>query len=182
MPGGGDTLSDQLGFIFEVAACSGCMACVVACQDQNDLPGDGPSFRQVTKLEQDGPPPVLAFLSLSCQHCGDAPCLMACPTGAIFRHHPGEVVDVNRDLCVGCRSCALACPFGAVHFLADGKMAKCNFCHQYMAHGLQPACVRICPTGALRLGPLEDYSQDKAAQASRSILQAAAHQATGFKE
>ncbi len=168
-------MTEQLGFIFDVNRCSGCMACVVACQDQNDLPGDGPAYRQVSKLEESGVAPIVAFLSLSCQHCGDAPCLMVCPTGAIFRHKVGNIIDVDRDLCVGCRSCALACPFGAVHFLSDGKMAKCHFCHERMEYGYEPACVRVCPTKALRLGPVEDISKEKAAKASNSILKSIVH-------
>lgn len=168
-------MTDQLSFIFDINRCSGCMACVVACQDQNDLPANGPAYRQVTKFEETGPPIIYAHLSLSCQHCGDAPCLMVCPTGAIFRHGKGNIVDVDRALCVGCRSCALACPFGAVHFMPDGKMAKCHFCHERMEHGYEPACVRVCPTKALTMGPAENYSANKAAKASLTILKNTVH-------
>ena len=66
----------QLGFAFDMSRCSGCMACVVACMDQNDIPGDGQSFRQVVKLEQGAYPSVqMAFVTLACFHCNDAPCL-----------------------------------------------------------------------------------------------------------
>jgi Fe-S-cluster-containing dehydrogenase component len=37
----------QLGFSFDVSRCSGCMACIVACLDQNDLPDNGSRFRHV---------------------------------------------------------------------------------------------------------------------------------------
>ena len=151
------------------------MACVVACQDQNDLPADGPAYRQVAKFEENGQQVIIAHLSLACQHCGDAPCLMVCPTGAIFRHKTTGIVDVNRDLCVGCRSCALACPFGAVHFMPDGKMAKCHLCNERMKHGYEPACVRVCPTKALKLGPIEGMSKAKAARASETILKSLIH-------
>ena len=39
------------GFSLDLTRCSGCMACVVACMDQNDLPEKGPSFRQVVRFE-----------------------------------------------------------------------------------------------------------------------------------
>ena len=98
----------QMAFSFDVSRCSGCMACVVACQDENDLPGDGLSFRHVTRLEKGQYPKAsISFLSLACLHCGDAPCMMVCPTGAIYKRDWDGIVDVNRDLCVGCHSCAL---------------------------------------------------------------------------
>ena len=105
-------MSKQLGFSFDTSKCSGCMACIVACQDQNDLPGNGIAFRHVTRLEKGRHPEArIAFLSLSCLHCGDAPCLMVCPTGAIFRREHGRMVDVNRDLCVGCPQLRPGLPF-----------------------------------------------------------------------
>jgi anaerobic dimethyl sulfoxide reductase subunit B (iron-sulfur subunit) len=172
-------MNDQIAFHFDINRCSGCMACVVACQDQNDLPGEGPAYRQVSKFEEAGAAPIIAHLSMSCQHCGEAPCLTVCPTGAIFRRKAGGIVDVDRDRCVGCRSCALACPFGAVHFMADGKMAKCHFCADRMEHGLEPACVRTCPTKALTLGPADDMSQNKAAKAAQTILKTVVHSEPG---
>ena len=75
---------------------------------------------------------------------------MVCPTGAIFRIEENGVIDINRDLCVGCHSCELACPFGAPKFAMDRKMVKCNMCIIRMEHDLQPACVYICPTKALK--------------------------------
>ena len=175
-------MTQQLGFSFDPERCSGCMACIVACQDQNDLPGDGAAFRRVNRLERGGSSPRLAFLSLACLHCGDAPCLMACPTGAIFRQGRGGIIQVDRDLCVGCHSCALACPFGAPQFLEDGRMAKCDFCAVRMEHGLKPACVRVCPTRALDLGPLNNLADQKAAKASRAILEALTFKASGTPE
>lgn len=163
----------QLGFSFDISRCSGCMACVVACQDQNDMPEDAVSFRHVTRLEQgDYPEDSTSFLSVACFHCGDAPCLMVCPTGAIFKRGQDGVVDVNVDLCVGCHSCVLACPFGAPRFPEGEKMRKCNFCIERVQHGLEPACVRACPTRALGFGPMDTLAVAKAEKASLSILQA----------
>jgi anaerobic dimethyl sulfoxide reductase subunit B len=116
----------QCAFSFDVSRCSGCMACTVACQDQNDFAADEMvAFRHVTKYEEGQYPEArIVHFSLSCQHCGDAPCLAVCPTGAIFREQGDGAVRVDRDLCVGCHSCELACPFGAPKFPQDGKMAK----------------------------------------------------------
>jgi anaerobic dimethyl sulfoxide reductase subunit B (iron-sulfur subunit) len=151
------------------------MACVVACMDQNDLPGDGISFRRVTRLERaHNPKASLAFLSISCLHCGDAPCILSCPTGALFKRSADGIVDVHRDLCVGCHSCALACPFGAPQYPDDGKMSKCNLCVERIHAGMEPACVRACPTKALGFGPMQILSREKAERASTAILQSLA--------
>ncbi|MDA8124495.1 MAG: 4Fe-4S dicluster domain-containing protein [Deltaproteobacteria bacterium] len=162
----------QYAFSFDVARCSGCNACVLACQDQNDfVAGEAVAYRHVTKHEAGAYPEAhLAHLSLSCQHCGDAPCLVVCPVGAISRRADDGAVLVNRHLCVGCHSCELACPFGAPKFPEDGKMAKCDFCTVRQAQGLKPACVRVCPARALDYGPIERLSEKKAESASVLIL------------
>jgi len=160
-------MRNQLSFSFDVSRCSGCMACIVACQDQNDFVAENVAYRHVTSYEADA---RVFFMSLSCLHCGDAPCLMVCPTGAIFRREQGGIVDVNRDLCVGCHSCELACPFGAPKFADDGKMTKCDFCNARMEYGFKPACVRVCPTRALNLGFLEEISEQKSEKAAANIL------------
>ena len=162
----------QIGFSFDVTRCSGCMACVVACQDENDLPENGPSFRHVTRVERgECPTVIMSFLSLACLHCGDAPCLMVCPTGAIYKRGEDGIVDVHQDLCVGCHSCALACPFGAPQYPDGGKMSKCHFCADRVDHGMEPACVRVCPTRALGFGSMDNLSRQKAEKASRLVLE-----------
>lgn len=162
---------NQLSFSFDVSRCSGCMACVVACQDQNDIISGEIAFRNVTRCEQgNGSDVSISFVSLSCMHCGDAPCLMACPTGAIHKNRHGGIIDVNRNLCIGCHSCELVCPFGAPKFAEDGKIAKCDFCITRMTNGMQPACVRVCPTRALTFGPNDEQISKKAQQAGLKIL------------
>jgi len=162
----------QYAFAFDVARCSGCLACVVACQDQNDWAADGVvAFRQVTKHEAGGGPETrILHLSLSCQHCGDAACIVVCPMRAISRRDSDGAVLVDRDLCVGCHSCELACPFGAPKFPDDGKMSKCDMCYVRRDHELVPACVRVCPVQAIACGPIEKLSEQKTEKASVRIL------------
>lgn len=159
----------QYTFSLDVTRCTGCSACMVACQDQNDLVGVV-AFRHVTKHEAGAYPEAhFAYFSIACQHCGDAPCIVVCPMRAISRRDSDGVVLVDRHRCIGCHSCALACPFGAPQF-AHGKMVKCDLCHVRRDHGLTPACVRVCPTRALDCGPVEELSAEKAEAASVRIL------------
>jgi anaerobic dimethyl sulfoxide reductase subunit B (iron-sulfur subunit) len=161
----------QYSFSFDVNRCSGCMSCIVACLDENDLPGDSPSFRHVTQMEKGQYPFVgISFFSISCLHCGDAPCLMVCPTGAISKRDKDGVVEVNQDLCIGCHSCALACPFGAPQFPEGVRMSKCHFCIDRVEHDLEPACVRVCPGKAIGFGPVDELAEQKAHKASIALL------------
>ena len=62
------------------------------------------------------------FLPMSCQHCEDAPCLTACPTGAVFREDTDGPVLLRQDKCIGCRACEVAC--SAYH--ANPKYSSIN--------------------------------------------------------
>jgi anaerobic dimethyl sulfoxide reductase subunit B len=162
----------EVGFSFDMSRCSGCMACVVACMDQNDIPGDGRSFRDVVRLEQGQYPSAkMSFISLACFHCADAPCINVCPKAAISRNENWGIVVVNEDLCIGCHACAMVCPFGAPQFYPGEKMKKCNLCIDRVSHGLEPACVHTCTTKALGYGPLQELSRKKAQKASIKILE-----------
>lgn len=148
-------MKQQLSFFFNAETCSGCMACVVACQDQNDRIFTDAPFRWVTATEQGSYPALITYNSSTCRHCQNAPCIEACPSGALFQHEDTGIVDLNRTICIGCRSCEGTCPYGAPKFAAaDGKMAKCDFCRLRLEYGLKPACVQTCTTGALQFGSL----------------------------
>jgi formate dehydrogenase iron-sulfur subunit len=92
------------------------------------------------------------MMSDVCKHCAQAGCLEACPTGAIYRTEFGTV-NINQDICNGCRYCVSACPFGVVAFNHDtGTATKCTFCNDRIHNGLGPACAKACPTQSIRFG------------------------------
>ena len=136
----------------DMELCVGCGACAVACMDQNDIypEKDQPAFRRIYRVEQgEFPDASIQYISVACMHCEDSPCLVGCPTGAITKDECTGAVIVNKELCIGCHSCALACPFGGPRYDQDEKMHKCNLCTDRVEAGLEPACVRVCPMGAL---------------------------------
>jgi formate dehydrogenase beta subunit len=67
------------------------------------------------------------------------------------------IVDVNPAQCIGCRYCESGCPFDVPKFqVKTGKMAKCTLCVDRTGVGLEPACVKACPTGCLQFGTKTD--------------------------
>ena len=173
----------RYGFFTDTTLCIGCKACEVACKEWNNLPADGleltgmsydntgelsaHTWRHVKFVERisvDGEranvmqPFQSNWLMMSdvCKHCGNAPCLEACPTGAIFRTEFDTVV-VQNDICNGCGYCVPACPFGVVDLsLEDGKAHKCTLCYDRMKGGFEPACAKACPTNSIQFGELDE--------------------------
>lgn len=158
-------------FNLDFDKCVACGACAVACMDQNDIDlkaGDKP-FRSVAAVERPGDPKrEITYISMGCMHCENAPCIAACPVGCLKKNEMGLTVYDNAA-CIGCHSCAMACPFGAPTFRPDGKMAKCDGCMTRLENGLLPACVRVCPTGALTCVPEEEYLKQRRERTMQSI-------------
>ena len=148
----------QHGFYFDHDRCVKCHACEIACKTWNEVE-IGPRWREVVKLESGTFPEVNAMnVSMACMHCGDAPCQKACPVRAISKSADTGIVTVDPNKCIGCGFCSWACPFNAPQLTSvSGKMENCNFCQ---TPGLERpldmprACEEICPTGAIRSGPL----------------------------
>ncbi len=163
-------------FDLDMEKCIACGACAVACMDQNDVDleqGDVP-FRYVSALEEPaGAGVAYSFLSLSCMHCENAPCVAGCPTGSIFKDARTGLTLYDTANCIGCHSCAMACPFGAPAFSARGKLTKCDGCVQRVRAGLEPACVRVCPFGALKVyADKEEYMAAKRSHGSKVVGEA----------
>ncbi|MGH8484906.1 MAG: formate dehydrogenase subunit beta, partial [Pseudomonas sp.] len=98
-----------------------------------------------------------------CMHCADPGCLKACPSpGAIIKHANG-IVDFNQDHCIGCGYCITGCPFNIPRISQkDHKAYKCTLCSDRVSVGLEPACVKTCPTGAIVFGTKEDMKEHAA--------------------
>ena len=105
--------------------CSGCGACVTACQAENNLPIVGEKAfakgREVKWLrmehywEGEYPDVKLNIIPMLCQHCDNAPCETVCPVSATYHNQDGLNTQIyNR--CIGTRSCAVYCPYEVRYF------------------------------------------------------------------
>ena len=159
--------------LIDTTTCIGCKACEVACQEWNDLPftiGDfdgtyqtipdlAPNFWNLIKFnerEQDGNV-IWLMAKYQCMHCVDPGCLKACPApGAIVQYANGTV-DFNSDNCIGCGYCMTGCPFDVPKLDPKTKTVhKCTLCSDRVSAGLEPACIKACPTNCLSFGTRED--------------------------
>ena len=140
--------------------CTGCGACVTACQAENNIPivgedaiarGREMQWIRIEKYwEGEFPDVKLSFIPMLCQHCDAAPCETVCPVSATYHNQDGLNAQVyNR--CIGTRSCAVYCPYEVRYFNYNnhhwdapleqqlnpdvsvrekGVMEKCSFCIQ----------------------------------------------------
>jgi Fe-S-cluster-containing dehydrogenase component len=158
-------IEHKWGVVVDLDRCSGCQACVVACQAENNLPiNDQNAFLQRRAFEWirierywegEFPNVKARFIPILCQHCENAPCEPVCPVYATYHNDEGLNVQVyNR--CVGTRYCINNCPYQVRFFnfwepvwperfrnqlnpdvtvRSRGITEKCSFCVQRIRRG-----------------------------------------------
>ncbi len=126
-------------FVIDISICNGCYCCQIACKDEhvgNDWtpyakpqPDTGQFWLKQNEFVRGTVPKVkMNYLPVLCMHCDEAPCIPACPSGAIYKRDDGLVI-IDPVKCTGC-----------AHLLDGG-------------HAIDvPRCVDACPTEALKCG------------------------------
>ena len=167
----------EKAILYDSSKCTACRGCQVACKQWWGLEGEETTNRGT----YENPPDLSAdtwlkikfneisngnggvewiFTRRSCMHCTDAACVRVCPTGALY-HDPSGVVAYNKDLCSGCGYCVEFCPFDVPRAKGNDitgirKIDKCVLCIDRISDGLEPSCVKTCPTDALIFGDRDD--------------------------
>ena len=150
----------RFAMAIDTNTCNGCMACVIACNLENNIPFVGPDqvrkgrtmswIRMNRYWEGEGEHQDVRHMPSLCQHCAHAPCEGVCPVLATYHNLDGlNAMIYNR--CVGTRYCANNCPYTARRFNYHtwtwpesmylmlnpdvsvremGVMEKCTFCVQ----------------------------------------------------
>jgi electron transport protein HydN len=144
--------------------CIGCRTCTIACVVAHEgkriyeIDPDGYDFHPRLKVIKTW----AVSVPVQCKHCENPACKAVCRSEAI-KIEDGKVL-IDRQKCIGCKSCTEACPFGAVHMVPLGFELNPDGSRRSVAHKCDlcngqedgPACLRVCPTEALRLVERDD--------------------------
>lgn len=111
------------GMVIDLEKCTGCQACTLACQMENNLM-PGQSWQDVLYYaEGDYPSGTVKWFPRPCMQCENPPCVSVCPVNATYKTDDG-VVLIDWDRCIGCKYCIIACPYGARFYSGDKSLVQ----------------------------------------------------------
>jgi len=159
--------------LVDTTTCIGCKACEVACAEWNDMPFTPTTFDNTyqTMRRRAGISGTSSSSTSTRIRWHDPVADAQGPVHALRRSGlPGglsggrrhrqicqRIVDFNQENCIGCEFCVSGCPFEIPRFNPmTKKVYKCTLCSDRVGEGLEPACIKACPTGCLKFGSKDD--------------------------
>lgn len=148
--------------VFYPDRCTGCKICMLECilNHGNAIDYSKSLIRIRINKEK------VIQVAEACVQCEEAPCIDACPVGALSKDEELGRIQVDRDICNLCEECVRACPYhGITVSEKDGKIMVCDLC------GGDPACVKWCPTKAVEYLEITEEQLPGVKQLREKIVQ-----------
>lgn len=175
------------GFTIDLEKCVGCHGCSVACKSANGTPPGVFRSNVVRGSEGVYPDAKRTIRPMLCMLCENPACAAVCPTGATSVREEDGIVLIDKDVCIGCKTCMEACPYGARYLVEseDGYFGselneyetvayedvqkltvdKCDVCLEHSETGEpDPVCVKACMAEARIFGDLDKIKEIAAAR------------------
>lgn len=163
-------------FFVDTSVCTACRGCQIACKNwnqngasmtrnrgshQNPPDLDGNTFKLVRFSEVEKNDKLAwYFFADQCRHCIEPPCkdaIEAYVDGAVIHDEKtGAVVYTDKTREAQFNDVKDSCPYNIPRQTEDGRIVKCTMCLDRVQAGLLPACVAVCPTGAMNFGDREE--------------------------
>lgn len=139
--------------------CIDCERCLEACRQTNGVPEYGYRTRILEQVKPDAVGRKTEFIPILCNQCNNPACVRACPTKATYKDPVNGIVMVDKDKCIGCKTCMAACPCNDRYYNEETRSVdKCNFCYDTrLSKGeTLTACAAACPAHVRVFGDLSD--------------------------
>lgn len=101
--------------VIDLQKCAGCGACAITCKNENNVQEGFFWSNYVHKTTGQFPNVRFEFMPTLCNHCEDAPCVKACPVGAMYKDENGLTLH-DPEKCIGCKTCMIADPYGVIFY------------------------------------------------------------------
>jgi carbon-monoxide dehydrogenase iron sulfur subunit len=153
--------------VIDQQKCTGCRQCELVCSVFHTGSSNPSRSRiKVVKWEHEG-----IYLPMICNHCEKPFCIEVCPTKACHREPAlNNRVVIDKNLCIGCKTCIISCPFGHPSFdLQERVTVKCDFCDG------DPQCVAFCYAKAVSFADADNINVSRKKEAATKLLDSMKH-------